>query len=377
MNILHICSYYIGNQLYKNLVKELSNKGIKQHVFIPLKTESLVGKNQLPSEYDTVNYYYKNILKKYDKFFYFNKINKQAKEIENLSLLNRNNIDFIHAHTVFSDGGTAYKLSEKYGINFIVTFRNTDINHFYKYAIHLRPYMYRILLNASAVIFISYAYKKQVFSLLPNRILSQIENKCYVIPNGIDSFWHENKTVNKKKPKSREVSLLFIGQLNKNKNLANVLKTCAQLKEQGYNVKLDVIGSGALENYYKNLTKEINLEKIVEFHGFIEDKHLIKTIMDKCNIFIMPSLRETFGLVYIEAMSRGIPIIYSRGQGIDGFFEEGEVGYSVDPLDVSTIVDAIDNIMDNYSQIADTCQRNSIKFNWTNICNSYFLIYNK
>ena len=43
----------------------------------------------------------------------------------------------------------------------------------------------------------------------------------------------------------------------------------------------------------------------------------------------MPSRYETFGLVYGEAMSQGLPIIYSKGQGVDGYFKEGTVGYGV------------------------------------------------
>jgi glycosyltransferase involved in cell wall biosynthesis len=50
------------------------------------------------------------------------------------------------------------------------------------------------------------------------------------------------------------------------------------------------------------------------------------------DIFIMPSYNETFGLVYIEAMSQGLPIIYTQNEGVDGYFKEGSVGYSVKTL---------------------------------------------
>jgi len=47
----------------------------------------------------------------------------------------------------------------------------------------------------------------------------------------------------------------------------------------------------------------------------------------------MPSITETFGLVYAEALSQGLPVLYTRGQGFDRQFEEGEVGYAVDCFD--------------------------------------------
>ena len=52
----------------------------------------------------------------------------------------------------------------------------------------------------------------------------------------------------------------------------------------------------------------------------------------------MPSFPETFGLVYVEAMSQGLPIIYTKGQGIDGYFEDGKVGYPVNTKDSNDIV---------------------------------------
>ena len=66
----------------------------------------------------------------------------------------------------------------------------------------------------------------------------------------------------------------------------------------------------------------------------------------------MPSFHETFGLVYIEAMSQGLPIIYTKGEGIDGYFKEATVGYSVNPKDVKNIVKKIEMIIHNYNKIS-------------------------
>ncbi|WP_188454970.1 glycosyltransferase [Virgibacillus oceani] len=363
MRILHICSYYIGNKLYMNLIKQLSFKGIMQEVFIPIKNSEHIGKNQLSSDFNTVNYYYKNILKKHDKVFYFNKIYKQMKEIEKSILVNKS-IDFIHAHTVFSDGGTAYKIHRKYGIDYIVTVRNTDINTFYRYGIHLRPFMYKVLLNASAIIFISHAYKEQMLSLLPSGMLRQIKEKSYVIPNGIDDYWHENIITKKSDLGSKEVNLLFMGLIDENKNLGTVITACNKLREEGYSVLLNVIGNGPLEDKHKQMCKNLGMDKEVVFHGYLSNKEIISAIMDTSDVFILPSFKETFGLVYIESMSRGLPVIYSQRQGIDGFFEEGEVGYSIDPYNVKMICNTIKKILNNYEQISNNCFIRSKEFKW-------------
>jgi glycosyltransferase involved in cell wall biosynthesis len=89
----------------------------------------------------------------------------------------------------------------------------------------------------------------------------------------------------------------------------------------------------------------------------------------------MPSLTETFGLVYAEAMSQGLPVIYTRGQGFDGQFKEGEVGYSVNSSDIHEIVKKIISIIENYSEISKRCVKLVDKFNWNEITNNYNEIY--
>ncbi|GAF71811.1 unnamed protein product, partial [marine sediment metagenome] len=93
------------------------------------------------------------------------------------------------------------------------------------------------------------------------------------------------------------------------------------------------------------------------------------------DIFIMPSQKETFGLVYGEAMSQGLPIIYSKGQGIDGYFKEGKVGYSVNPNDTNDIIKKIELILENYHNISKNCHDMVEKFSWENIARTYHNIY--
>lgn len=374
MRILHICTYYIGNKLYMNLIEKLSHHEISQDVFIPIRNSDHYGKNQLTSDYSTVKYHYNNMLHKYDRFFFYNKINKQKKEVEK-EIISNVEIDCIHAHTIFSDGGTAYILNKEYRIPYIVNVRNTDINTFYKYGIHLRPLMYKILLNAKSIVFISQSYKQKMLLLLPSNVISKIESKCSVNPNGIDEFWHENTVKSREISQTNEIALLFIGEINKNKNLLNVIRSCSELNKKGIKVVLNVVGEGDFEDECKKEIEKLNLGNTVIFHGYLSEKQDIAAIMDKSDIFVMPSFRETFGLVYIEAMSRGLPVIYSKGQGIDGFFPEGEIGYSVDPYNIEMITDVIEKTIQSYNSMSVKCIENSKSFNWENNSKEYLQMY--
>jgi len=89
----------------------------------------------------------------------------------------------------------------------------------------------------------------------------------------------------------------------------------------------------------------------------------------------MPSLHETFGLVYIEAMSQGLPLIYSKGEGIDGYFKEGKVGYSVNFKDINDIIEKIELILDNYNNISKNCNDLVEKFSWERVAQTYNHVY--
>ena len=95
----------------------------------------------------------------------------------------------------------------------------------------------------------------------------------------------------------------------------------------------------------------------------------------RSDIFVMPSIYETFGIVYIEAMSQGLPLIYTRGQGFDGQFKEGEVGYSVQSDSPSEISERVKAILKNYDYISEKCLSNVDKFSWDRIAGDYKKLY--
>jgi len=82
-----------------------------------------------------------------------------------------------------------------------------------------------------------------------------------------------------------------------------------------------------------------------------------------------------FGLVYPEAMTQGLPVIYSKGQGFDKQFVEGTVGYLVNSKNEEEIADRIIDIMGNYETISRNCIQLSDKFDWAKIAGEYERVY--
>lgn len=370
MKVLQIALGVSYTNIYKNFFLELKNKEVEFEVYIPQHTDKSVP--VITSDDFPFSFYTNKIIKPYDKYLYFSKVRRMTKDvIQNFTL---SKFTLIHSHSLFSDGAVAYQLNKKYKIPYIVAVRDTDVNQYFKKAIHLRKYALKILMNARNIIFISKSYRDNVLNnYVPNKLKKQILAKTRVIPNGIDNFWLDNKYRSDDFEESEELKLLFVGQIIKRKNILKIVETAKKIREKHRKkVRLILIGAKKDEDYFDQIIN--SGEDLVEYIPYISKEKLI-TYYRKSSIFIMPSLTETFGLVYAEAMSQGLPIIYTKGEGFDKQFDEGEVGYSVNPMDVDDIADKVKLIMNNRQKISQNCIDKVDKFDWKKIVKEYVRLY--
>ncbi|MCK4799024.1 MAG: glycosyltransferase family 4 protein [Spirochaetes bacterium] len=366
-----MCSDYSGTPLYEKMVSQIDNESYQQIVYVPTRIKEFINKYK-NEELLNVEYHYPYILNLYTRINYLHKVKKIYKNIEDL--ISMKEVGLIHAHFLFSDGGVAYKLNKNYNIDYIVAVRDTDVNIFFKYLLYIKRYGIEILNKAKKIIFISPAYKEFVINnIIPKDKRKEIEEKSLIIPNGVDKFWLNNRQF--KKVDKKNFNLIFIGQFIKRKNIYTSIKVSKKLKKMGYNVNFTIIGMGKLERKIKEISYKIN--DIIQIHNHINDPKELLSMYRKSDIFIMPSFRETFGLSYIEAMSQGLPVIYSKGQGIDGYFNDGEIGFAVEPKNVDEIVNKILIINSNYNEISKNCYNRSAFFSWKRIIEEYIKLYKK
>jgi glycosyltransferase involved in cell wall biosynthesis len=364
MNILHVNSYYADGRFYKNLYEEQKKQGIDISVYVPAGKE-------IENDFDYGCY--TKIIKNHnalDRYFFHLKHNKISKDIQQQYAMK--SFDLIHAHSLFSNGYIAWKMKEKYNIPYIAAIRNTDANIFFKKMIHLRKLGIRILENAERIIFLSPAYCKYVINeYMPPNIREKLFSKSTIVPNGIDPFWLKNiANDNMKKINGNDIKLVYAGAVNKNKNLKATLEASELLIDQGLKITLNVAG----EIKDKPLFKDLISHEFVHYHG-VQKKEGLIGIFKENDIFVMPSKTETFGLVYAEAMSQGLPVIYTRGQGFDGQFQDGEIGYAVNAEDPKEIAETVKLIIQNYNEISVRCVNNTRKFDWNLIAQKYKEIY--
>jgi glycosyltransferase involved in cell wall biosynthesis len=358
--IFHICPDF-SNPLYHNLFFELENLGQKNIVYVPGLLRHIEG----PYETKFLDRSF-NIV---DRFLFFRKQKIIYKNIVDNNYLKKN-IKKIHAHTLFSSGYTAYRLHKETNIPYIVAIRDVDVNYFFKYMIHLRIVGVNIMKYAEKIIFLSNTYKKFILTkMIPKALKGFIDEKSIVIPNGINEYFLKNKNC-VKRLSLPHIKILFVGKLTKRKNIKTTIKTCLLLKKLGYNVTYTIIGD-PINNL---LRRHIDKFSFINYYPRSSKEVILQSMRDN-DLFVMPSVTETFGLVYAEAMSQGLPVIYTRGQGFDGNFADGCVGYAVDCYDYREITKRIIDIISNYATISENCIKNVDKFCWKTIAREYKNLY--
>lgn len=241
----------------------------------------------------------------------------------------------------------------------------------------MRGYGEKILLEAKQVIFLSPRYREEVLKrYVKTRNRKEIEKKSIVLPNGIDPFW-QNHIFQRSHVNPQKFRLLYVGEIRRNKNLHNTIKAVGILREQGLDTRLWVVGFGLNDEqgYAAGIRKLCDSLPYVEAINTVHDHGVLMKYYRDADIFIMPSFTETFGLVYAEAMSQGLPLIYSKGQGIDGYFGDGEAGYAVDPHDPEDIAQKVQQILKDYLKISNFCSREAGQFSWDRIGNIYKRLY--
>ena len=142
------------------------------------------------------------------------------------------------------------------------------------------------------------------------------------------------------------------------------------LRQQGVETALTVVGRPVDQAEYARIQQDPHTTCIPAQH-----KERLIELYRASDLFVMPSFSETFGLVYAEAMSQGLPVVYSRGQGFDGQFAEGEAGYHADPHSPAAVAEAIAAVRNDYGRIAGQTEHLAARFQWQEIVTQYQEIY--
>lgn len=181
---------------------------------------------------------------------------------------------------------------------------------------------------------------------------SKHKNKFYELPFAVDT---EKFLPQGNKKQDKNIKLLFVGGLDKAhyfKGLDVLFKALNGLK--GDKWRLNIVGSGDLKKYYRHLTEKFKINEKVVFKGSISEDNLIKEYQN-ADLFILPSINsnEAFGLVLIEAMACGVPIIATDLPGVRKVFSNNKEGLLARPGDSNDLRDKIQELLKDKNRLGD------------------------
>ena len=196
-------------------------------------------------------------------------------------------------------------------------------------------------------------------------------NKSHVVPNGIDL----NQITNVK-PAETGFELLFAGRLIKEKkvdlllrSLPTVLKTCPD-------IKCMVVGDGPERSRLEELSRELELTTTVEFAGFMEGYNELIGTMKSSEVLVLPSEREGFGMVIVEANACGTPVVvvdYPMNAAKD-LVCEGRNGYISKP-DPEDLAQTIIKTLKNRKEMVEISKSMSENYDWDRIVDELEDVY--
>jgi glycosyltransferase involved in cell wall biosynthesis len=184
-----------------------------------------------------------------------------------------------------------------------------------------------------------------------SRYLGSYREKILVIPNGVDLEEFQTQ-LSREQCRSRlglpqdKVIILFFGNLIPYKAPDVLLRAFARVQEEHEEVMLLYVGRGPLQDELEVLARQLGVE--VRFAGYVKDQDKA-LYYQAADIFCLPSvnLAEAFGIVNLEAMASGLPIVASRLGGIPDIVREGENGILFEPGKVEELARALRYLVEN------------------------------
>ncbi|MFC4891877.1 glycosyltransferase [Pseudofrancisella aestuarii] len=263
-----------------------------------------------------------------------NQIQNHRKRLKNL--LNEGiKIDILHAHVSYPAGYIAYILSKDFDIPFIITEHMSPFpfNAYIKNKQILNQ-IKQSMENSARVIAVSNSLKKDIAKL-------NMKKEIVVISN----FINENNYVEEKAKINKKIfTFLSVGSMTSQKGidiLLRAIKDIPNLQE----IKFRIVGDGNQKEEYIKLSQDYNIFDKVEFVGKLDRKNIIEEF-NNCDAFVLPSRHESFGIVYIEALAFGKPIIATKCGGPEDIVNDIN-GKLVDIGDVKQLVEAMLDIIGN------------------------------
>jgi glycosyltransferase involved in cell wall biosynthesis len=193
-----------------------------------------------------------------------------------------------------------------------------------------------------------------------------VRKEIKVIPNGIDFGNIEGIGAS-----DEESDVIFAGRLIKDKNVDVLIKAVELVRKEVPDVKCIIIGDGPEQKGLEKLAYDMGLKNNIKFMGFLADYDEVISAMKSSKVFVMPSTREGFGIVALEANACGLPVVtvnHKMNAACD-FIINGENGFICE-LSEEEIADKILRGLDERENMKRKCIESAKGYDWEEIVES-------
>jgi glycosyltransferase involved in cell wall biosynthesis len=289
-----------------------------------------------------------------------------------IRLMSKKKYDLIHTHFAVPTGPVGYVLSRIFNKPNILSIHGSDI---YNPARKMSPHRYGI-----------FRWTVRLVMNSANRIVAQsghikhYAEKFYspkkdidIIPLGMPSPDFSLATRETLSMQKDIFYIVSIGRMAKVKGYDVLIRTMALLKEKGRNAHLILIGDGPERASLEKLSAALGLSDRISFPGWLSGPKKFQ-FLSACDLYVMSSLHEGFGVVLLEAMFCGLPIVATNKGGQTDIITDGKNGILVSPGDAKVLDDAISDMMsspDKRKSMSLANRENVKRYNISSVAERY------
>jgi glycosyltransferase involved in cell wall biosynthesis len=252
-----------------------------------------------------------------------------ARRIEQLLLAEQLQPDLIHSHRLTFDGIAGWLLATRHQIPHFISVRGEVESKIFRFKPTYRPLMTRIVAHAARIFYVSAWYAPHL------RDATGVNNaKARPLPNIVANV---RRVITPQAPGSGIIVAANL-DIYRKKGLDRLIPAFARIADQIPTVNLEIYGGGtdAALSDIRTLIASVGLSDRVVLHGRVPNSEFLANL-PRALALAMPSHNETFGMVYTEALFAGVPVLFSKATGIDGYLDGLDVGVGVDPTDENAI----------------------------------------
>jgi len=273
--------------------------------------------------------------------------------------------DLLHANFASPDGIAAARLSKELKIPLVITEHQAALESFLKIG-YLNLQMLTAYHRAKKVICVSEHTLKIIKKADPG-----LKN-LVMIPNGVDF-----SRFMLREPSKQLKKLIYIGYLIPHKGVQVLIKALAQLKIEGIVPSLTIVGDGYYKSELQRLCASLNLNEQVTFTGE-KNATQVAELLGKHDAMVHPSFMESFGIVMVEALASGLPVLSTFNGGAEGILSP-ETGILVKPNDSVAIAEGIKELIKRWDSYDPEILRNYAlqRFSLSTVAKQTVAVYNE